>query len=94
LRKYVPAAARQKQTKAMTVSVSATRVSSTPAAPGAANTRTFLTHCFGRARRSSAIGSDGGGGAAAEPGTSMVRATDRAYRPPSSDPENTATGGS
>jgi hypothetical protein len=31
-------------------------LSSTPAAPGAANTSTFLAHCFGRASTKAALG--------------------------------------
>ena len=56
LRKYVPLATRQKQTNAIAVSLAASGSVSTPAAPGAATTSTFLIHCFGRASRSSAIG--------------------------------------
>ncbi len=51
LRKYVPLAARQNATNAMSVSMSAVRWVSTPAAPGAAATSRFLTHCRGRASR-------------------------------------------
>jgi hypothetical protein len=44
----MPLAAKQNDTKAMKVIPSSRPLSSTPAAPGAAKTRTFLSHCFGR----------------------------------------------
>ena len=50
-RKYVPLAARQNATNAIIVRPSWSGSVSTPAAPGAANTSTFFTHCFGRASR-------------------------------------------
>src|SRR5437763_5525594 len=50
-RKYVPLAARQKAANAINVRPTWTGSVSTPAAPGAANTITFFTHCFGRASR-------------------------------------------
>ena len=50
-RKYVPLAARQKAANAINVRPSWSGSVSTPAAPGAANTSTFFTHCFGRASR-------------------------------------------
>ena len=59
LRKYVPLAARQKPTNATSVWSSASRWSSTPAAAGAANTRTFFVHCLGRAVRIAAFSVDG-----------------------------------
>ena len=47
--KYVPLAARQKHTNAIAVRKAGVPSKSTPAA-GAATTRTFFSHCFGRAR--------------------------------------------
>src|SRR5262245_15929639 len=48
-------------TNATSVRASGPGSVSTPAAPGAANTRTFLTHCFGRAVRSRDVTIDGRG---------------------------------
>ena len=50
----MPEAARQKATNAISASIMSWRWVSTPAAPGAANTSTFLAHCLGRASTSSA----------------------------------------
>ena len=54
--KYVPLAARQNATNASDARTRLGPSSSTPAAPGAANTSTFFSHCLGRpVRRSPAI---------------------------------------
>src|ERR1700722_20133903 len=52
--KYVLLATRQKHTNATPVRKRGRPCVSTPAAPGAATTSTFLSHCFGRASRRSA----------------------------------------
>ena len=61
----MPLAARHMATNATSVRPSGPGSVSTPAAPGAANTSTFLTHCLGRAVRQSAATSDGCGADAA-----------------------------
>src|SRR4029450_12476162 len=78
--KYVPAAARQKQTKANMASTAHWRLSSTPAAAGAANTSTFLDHCLGRASftrptgSGSRLGAASGGGTGASGGAAGLEA--------------------
>jgi len=47
----VPLATRQNATNAMMVCRSGVAWNRTPADAGAENTRTFFTHCFGRASR-------------------------------------------
>ena len=76
----MPLAARQKATKASNVLPSAGQLSSTPAAPGAANTSTFFTHCCGRAVRSRPRPTDTR--PEQGPGTPATRRTMLAGRPP------------
>jgi hypothetical protein len=53
--KYVPDAARQNTTNTNDDRHTPSAVVNTPAAPGAANTNTFFTHCRGRAARTRSI---------------------------------------